>query len=236
MTTMPRKARFYAPGIPCHIVQRGNNRQACFFSNEDYALYINILTEALEAYSVKLHAFVLMTNHVHLLMTPSCHEGISKVMQSTGRKYVRYINGLHNRTGTLWEGRHKASLIDSTNYLLSCQRYIELNPVRANMVMLPGDYRWSSYQANANGKPIKCITPHPEYLKLGNSKELRTLAYQEIFRHVLLPEQIHQFRECLHHNFPLGSDKFKTLIEQTLNAKIGQLKQGRPSNIKKGSE
>jgi putative transposase len=230
MTTMPRKARFYAAGIPCHIVQRGNNRQACFFSNQDFAFYINVLTEALDTYCVKLHAFVLMTNHVHLLMTPNCHEGISNVMQSTGRKYVRYINGLYNRTGTLWEGRHKASLIDSSKYLLICQRYIELNPVRANMVIRPIDYRWSSYQANANGKSIKCITPHPEYLSLGTSKEQREHAYREIFGHVLLPEQIHQLRECLQHNYPLGSDNFKNQIEQTLNAKIGQLKPGRPAN------
>lgn len=227
---MPRKARFYAPGVPCHIVQRGNNRQACFFRNQDFAFYINVLSEALDTYCVKLHAYVLMTNHVHLLMTPSSHEGISNVMQSTGRKYVRYINGLYNRTGTLWEGRHKASIIDSSNYLLTCQRYIELNPVRANMVNCPGDYLWSSYQANANGKSIKCITPHPEYLALGTSKVQREQAYREIFQHILLPEQIHELRECLQHNYPLGSDIFKIRIEQTIDAKIGQLKQGRPSN------
>lgn len=227
---MPRKARFYASGIPCHIVQRGNNRQACFFSKQDFAYYINVLTDALKTYRVELHAFVLMTNHVHLLMTPSCHEGISNVMQSTGRKYVRYINGLYNRTGTLWEGRHKTSLIDSANYLLTCQRYIELNPVRANMVMRPGDYRWSSYQANANGKSIRCITPHSEYLTLGINKELREQNYREILHHVLLPEQIHQLRECLQHNYPLGSDNFTTQIEQTLDTKIGQLKPARPSN------
>ena len=227
---MPRKARFYAAGIPCHIVQRGNNRQACFFRNQDFAFYINVLTEALDTHCVKLHAYVLMTNHVHLLMTPSCREGISNVMQSIARKYVRYINGLYNRTGTLWDGRHKSSIIDSANYLLTCQRYIELNPVRANMVVRPGDYLWSSYQANANGKSIKCITPHSEYLSLGASKQQREDAYREIFLHVLLPEQIDQLRECLQHNYPLGSDKFKSQLEQTLNVKIGQLKQGRPSN------
>ena len=128
---MPRKARFYAPGIPCHIVQRGNNRQVCFFCDDDYVFYIKALSEALQVNGVTLHAFVLMTNHVHLLMTPNDHEGISRVMQSVGRKYVRYINGIYHRTGTLWEGRHKASLIDSERYLLLCQRYIELNPVRA---------------------------------------------------------------------------------------------------------
>lgn len=155
---MPRKPRFYLPDIPYHIVQRSNNRTACFFSSSDFGIYINALTDALQTFHVQLHAFVLMTNHVHLLMTPSDSQGISKVMQSVGRTYVRAINGLYRRTGTLWEGRHKASPINSEEYLLICQRYIELNPVRAGMVDHPSEYRWSSYQANGAGKAIRCLT------------------------------------------------------------------------------
>lgn len=228
---MPRKVRFYAAGIPSHIVQRGNNKQACFFCDDDYGFYIKALSEALIEYKVKLHAFVLMTNHVHLLMTPSDHEGISKVMQSVGRKYVRYINGIYNRTGTLWEGRHKASLIDSERYLLICQRYIELNPVRAKMVDSPEEYTWSSYQHNGVGKTLQCITLHDEYLKLGQSQQSRLNNYRELFTQQISSEQLHHIRECLIHNYPFGDEEFKTQIEQTLDVKIGQLKQGRPINI-----
>jgi len=227
---MPRKVRFYAAGIPSHIVQRGNNKQVCFFCDDDYGFYMKALGEALIENNVKLHAFVLMTNHVHLLMTPSDHEGISKVMQSVGRKYVRYINGIYNRTGTLWEGRHKASLIDSERYLLICQRYIELNPVRAKMVDAPEEYTWSSYQQNGVGKTIKSLTPHDEYLKLGQSKQSRINNYRDLFSHHISSEQIHHIRECLTHNYPFGDTEFKTQLEQTLEVKIGQLKQGRPMN------
>ncbi|PAJ73586.1 transposase [Pseudoalteromonas sp. NBT06-2] len=227
---MPRKVRFYTAGIPSHIVQRGNNKQVCFFCDDDYGFYMKVLNEALIANNVKLHAFVLMTNHVHLLMTPSDHEGISKVMQNVGRKYVRYINRIYNRTGTLWEGRHKASLIDSGRYFLICQRYIELNPVRAKMVDLPQEYNWSSYQHNGVGKIIECITPHDEYLKLGQSKQSRLNNYRDLFLHHISSEQIQHIRECLIHNYPFGDEKFKTQLEQTLEVKVGQFKQGRPVN------
>ncbi|SFC71398.1 transposase [Pseudoalteromonas denitrificans] len=227
---MPRKIRFYASGIPSHIVQRGNNKQACFFCDDDYGFYIKALSEALIDNNVKLHAFVLMTNHVHLLMTPNDHQGISKVMQSVGRKYVRYINGIYNRTGTLWEGRHKASLIDSERYFLICQRYIELNPVRAGIVDVPSDYTWSSYQHNGVGKIIRCITPHDEYLKLGHSTQSRLENYRILFSQAISVEHIQNIRECLIHNFPFGDKQFKAQLEQTLAVKLGQLKQGRPVN------
>jgi putative transposase len=225
---MPRKPRFYAPNITCHIVQRGNNRSACFFSEDDFKIYINALTEALSLYNVKLHAFALMTNHVHLLMTPTTNEGISRVMQSVGRTYVSTINRLYQRTGTLWEGRHKACLIDSEAYFMACQRYIELNPVRANMVTHPSEYTWSSYQSNGMGRKIACLTPHPIYLALGDSPEHRQYQYRELFNTALPPEQIHTIRNCLNHNFPLGSDKFRADIEAHLNVRFGHLAPGHP--------
>ena len=134
----------YLPGVPSHVVQRGNDRQACFFEQENHLFYLDCLGQACRRYEVVLHAYVLMTNHVHLLMTPVTELGISRVMQLVGNRYVQYINKSYRRTGTLWEGRHKASLIDAERYLLTCYRYIELNPVRAGMVMHPGDYAWSS--------------------------------------------------------------------------------------------
>jgi len=123
--------------VPCHIIQRGNNRPVCFFSEQDYLFYLECLYDACRRYKVNLHAYVLMTNHVHLLMAPRTAEGISRVMQSIGRKYVQYINVGYKRSGTLWEGRHKSSLVDTDNYLLRCYRYIEMNPVRAGMVKHP---------------------------------------------------------------------------------------------------
>jgi putative transposase len=148
---MPRKPRMYLPSIPAHIVQRGNNRDACFFSDDDYLYYLEVLGQGLRRYGVKLHAYCLMTNHVHLLMTPKDNVGISRVMQHLGRLYVLYINRTYRRSGTLWEGRHKASLVNAEEYLLTCYRYIELNPVAAGMVNTPEQYRWSSYRWHAWG-------------------------------------------------------------------------------------
>ena len=163
---MPRKPRMYLPEIPCHVIQRGNNREACFFAEQDYQFFLEYLAAACRRYRIAIHAYVLMTNHVHLLMTPTTREGISRAMQSIGRRYVQYINREYRRCGTLWESRHKASLVDAERYLLTCYRYIELNPVRAGMVEHPGDYRWSSYRHNAYGEKNALITQHPLYERI----------------------------------------------------------------------
>jgi len=155
---MARKPRFNVIGVPQHVIQRGNNREPCFFAEEDYRYYVECLEESAKKFGCLIHGYVLMTNHVHLLVTPQVDYGVSQMMQSVGRKYVRYINYQYRRTGTLWEGRYKASLVDSENYLLTCMRYIELNPVRAGMIELPGEYRWSSYSTNGYGKEDACIT------------------------------------------------------------------------------
>ena len=146
---MPRKPRFNIVGIPQHVIQRGNNREPCFYSEQDYQRYLKDLSDSAKKHDCRIHAYVLMTNHVHLLVTPMVEHGISNMMQALGRRYVYYINKNYQRSGTLWEGRYKASLIDNERYLLTCMRYIELNPVRAKMVEHPGEYPWSSYQANA---------------------------------------------------------------------------------------
>jgi putative transposase len=148
---MPRKPRFNLIEIPQHVVQRGNNRQPTFFAEEDYRFYLDCLGEAASKYRCALHAYVLMTNYVHLLVTPGTPEGVSRMMQSVGRRYVQYVNYSYKRSGTLWEGRYKASLVQTEQYLLTCSRYIELNPVRAGMVQHPKDHKWTSYRAHAHG-------------------------------------------------------------------------------------
>lgn len=166
---MARLPRLCLPGIPQHIIQRGTNRQACFASPEDFSAYAHWLVEYSQKYTVSIHAWVFMTNHVHLLVTPTSEGGVSKMMQSLGRHYVRYFNDTYRRTGTLWEGRFKSCVVDAENYLLICQRYIELNPVRAGMVESPEDYAWSSYSSNGLGRAAKLWTPHDAYLCLGTS-------------------------------------------------------------------
>ena len=163
-----------------NIIQRGNNCQACFFTEEDYPVYLDKLKEYSRKYGVAVHAYILMTNHVHLLLTPEELEGVSRLIQSLGY-YVRYVNQCHGRGGTLWEGCVKSCLVDSENYFLTVSRYIELNPVRAGMVWEPGDYPWSSYRRNALGKPIELITPHACYLSLGTTERQRQNAYQALF-------------------------------------------------------
>ena len=225
---MPRKPRMYLPEIPAHIVQRGNNREPCFFAEDDYRFYLDRLGQALQRYHVKCHAYVLMTNHVHLLMTPSDAIGISKVMSLLGQHYVQYINHTYRRSGTLWEGRHKASIVNVEEYLLLCYRYIELNPVRAGMVAAPEDYPWSSYQHHAWNKPCPIINDHELYLGLGRDKEERSYAYRELFRAQLPEQDIHSIRQAYHYNYPLGNDRFKEKIEEALNRQVGYAKKGRP--------
>jgi putative transposase len=148
---MPRLPRYVLPGQPQHVIQRGNNRSPLFNVEADYACFLHYMQDACRRHGCHVHAYVLMTNHIHLLITPESKDGLSKVMQSVGRRYVQYFNTSYQRTGTLWEGRYKATIVDSESYLLTCYRYIELNPVRAKLVGHPAEYRWSSYHANALG-------------------------------------------------------------------------------------
>lgn len=225
---MPRKPRFYLPDIPAHIVQRGNSRRATFFTEEDYAAYLGWLRDGAELHGCAIHAYALMTNHVHLLVTPRDSGAISRLMQYVGRHYVTYVNHAYAKSGTLWEGRHKGCVVASDDYLLTCMRYIELNPVRAGMVAAPGDYRWSSYHANALGEPGDSLTAHPLYRALGQSAAERGHAYRELFRGALEPEQIHSIRATVQTGTPLGNECFKQQIEQTLQRKVGQTQRGRP--------
>ena len=225
---MPRKPRMYLPGIPCHVIQRGNNREATFFAEHDYQFYLECLHDATQRYQVKVHAYVLMTNHVHILMTPEASESISLTMQSIGRRYVQYVNKAYRRSGTLWEGRHKASVIDAEKYLLACSRYIELNPVSANMVMHPAEYRWTSYRCNAHGESRALITPHEIYRRLGLDNHARQQAYAALFEHALDQTDVEMIRTAAHFSMPTGDNRFKRQIEQALNRKVGYAHRGRP--------
>ena len=226
--SVPRKPRFFLPDVPTHIVQRGNNRQAIFFAEEDYQAYLGWLREAAARWSCDIHAYVLMTNHVHLLLTPRDAEGISRLMQYLGRRYVPYVNHQYRRSGTLWEGRFKASLIQTDRYLLVCHRYIELNPVRAEMVEAPGDYRWSSYRHNALAEDDATLTPHAEYLRLGATDDERRTSYRALFAGLIEPGLLKQMRNCLQTGTPFGNDRFREEIECTLGRRVGFSARGRP--------
>lgn len=225
---MPRKPRYYLAGVPCHVIQRGHNREICFSAPEDFRYYLQCLREACLGYGAKVHAYVLMTNHVHLLITPDEQDSISRVLQSVGRRYVQYVNVSYRRSGTLWEGRHKASLIDTEQYLMSCYRYIELNPVRAGMVSRPGDYPWSSYAANAHGKDDALTHPHDVYLSLGREDVARQKAYRELFRQAADAAAVQELRSAINLCVPVGGDRFKLQIERRLKQKISYRPRGRP--------
>jgi len=225
---MPRHPRIFVADIPSHIIARGNNRNACFFCDEDYLFYLSCLNDACIKYRVFVHSYVLMTNHVHLLLTPSTADAIPKAMQSIGRRYVQYINQTYNRSGTLWEGRYKASIIDAESYFLSCSRYIELNPVRANMVKKPVDYRWSSYAVNCGYKERKNLVEHDIYSRLGLTYDDRTSAYRELFKVDLTNNVINNIQQASKFSMPLGSLSFQKQISESTGRKVGHQKRGRP--------
>ena len=227
---MPRRARIRFAGIPQHVIQRGNNRAACFFADEDYHSYLDSLQQGAERYGCDIHAYVLMTNHVHLLVTPVDDESLTGMMRYLGSRYVQYVNYTYKRSGTLWEGRYKSSLIDSERYLLTCYRYIELNPVRAGMVKGAGDYKWSSYSAHALGQTNELIQDHSCYLALGLNHETRRTAYQALFRHQMDEETLTGIREAVNRGTALGSERFKDEIEAALARSVRPGTVGRPRN------
>lgn len=224
---MPRRKRMYLSGHTYHLVQRGNNREACFIEPENYQTYLNFWKKYAELYRVAVHAYCLMTNHVHLLVTPEEPDSISRTTSVIGSRYACYFNRTYRRTGTVWEGRHKSSLVQSERYYLTCSRYIELNPVAASMVHKPEQYRWSSYRVNAWGEK-SCLTPHAEYLKLGKDTESRCIAYRELFRSQLSDKDIHLIDRATEYCHPVGDDRFCRQIEESYGISLGQCARGRP--------
>ena len=210
---MARRRRVGCIGIPQHVIQRGNNRNVCFADEQDFMVYANCLKQYSQAYNIAVHAWVFMSNHIHLLCTPKVeHLAVSKLMQSIGRQYVRYFNYKYHRTGTLWEGRFKSTLVHAPDYLLKLYQYIELNPVRANMVKDPAFYKWSSYQINALGKRSELIEPHHLYLSLGETDAQRLIAYRGLFESALDVKLIKDIRINTQKEIILGNEKFKAEV------------------------
>lgn len=226
---MPRLPRLCPPGLPVHVVQRGHNRQICFATSIDYATYASLLKKAAQRCGVNVHAWALMSNHVHLLVTPVEPDALSSMMQRLNRNYVCYFNQTYQRSGTLWEGRFKSCVVEAADYLLQCYRYIELNPVRAGMVTDPADYPWSSYRSNALGLQSGMLTPHPEYLALANDQEKRLQAYRELFNECVPSQQLQDIRDATKRNMALGSLRFKSEIEATLAKRVTPARPGRLS-------
>jgi len=232
---MPRKPRFYVPGAPVHAVQRGHNRSAVFFDDFDYLEYLRCLKQAADDCGCTVHAYALMSNHVHLLLTPERADSVGRLFQSVGRHYVRHINATYQRHGGLWEGRYKCNVVESQAYLLSCMRYIEMNPVRAGMVEHPAQYRWSSYAFNALGVSNAILAMQAEYAALGRAPEERQSVYRGLFDRLHDADELALLRSALQTGTPLGNDKFKAEIEVALNLKVGYARRGRPQKASAGS-
>lgn len=225
---MPRRARIALAGVPAHIIQRGNNRSWCFHAHKDYERYLQYLRELSPRYGCALHAYVLMTNHVHLFLTPEQTDSASLLMKHLGQRYVQYVNRRYRRSGTLWEGRFRSCIAQEECYVLRCYRYIELNPVRAQMVRQPGDYPWSSYRFNAEGERSRLVIPHESYRALGVTDEERRAQYRALFRDELGPDAVDEIRQATNGNFVLGTDRFRRQVEQAIGRRAGRGEPGRP--------
>jgi len=211
-----------------HIIQRGNNRQICFVADEDYRFYLDWLHEFAGKTGCRVHAYVLMTNHVHLLLSADRGDSVGALMKGLGQRYVQHFNRTYSRSGTLWEGRFRSCLIQAQDYLLACLRYIELNPVRAGMVKPPAEYRCSSYRANAQGQNDALLTPHEAYLALGVTEPMRQAAYRELFHSELEPALVEQIRTASNGNFALGNARFAAQTAAALGRRVTPGKPGRP--------
>jgi putative transposase len=230
---MPRQPRIDVPGLPQHLVVRGNNRAPCFVDDRDRWIFLRYLGEALLTRDCELHAYVLMGNHVHLLATGLLEGSLSLCMQDTGRRFVRYFNAVHGRSGGLFEGRFRSSIVDSDRYLLACMRYIEMNPVRAGLARTPGEYPWSSYCANASTRVEFPLTAHPAFEELGTDPAGRAQAYRKLFETPLADAQMKAIRESLAMNRALGADAFIAQLRQRLDRPVAVVAPGRPR--KKGT-
>ncbi|MGA8260443.1 MAG: transposase [Arenicellales bacterium] len=225
---MPRRPRLAIAGIPWHIVQRGNNRSACFFRDEDYRCYLETLEQQARKFACDVHAYVLMTNHVHLLLTPAEKESASLMMKHLNQRYVQYVNRIYRRTGTLWEGRFHSCLTQEDRYVLACYRYIEMNPVRAKMVADPAAYPWSSYRVNALGGPSDLISEHGAYAGLGGDLDERRATYRALFDVGMEGNMTEDIRVATHGNYALGSERFRRQVERVLTRRATPGQPGRP--------
>lgn len=229
---MPRRPRFDLPGVPQHIIQRGVDRQPVFFSDDDCRFYLDWLGEYARKREIALHAYCLMTNHMHLLLTAPSAGELAGLMQDMGRRYVQYVNRTYRRSGGLWQGRYKASYVQSERYLLACMRYVELNPVRAKMMKAPGEYRWSSYRANALGVEDNLLTPHDQYLALGSTAEVRQQAYRDLFATEVDDPAWNLIRTATQQGVVVGDSRFAEMIGKRLGQAVLPRLRGRPRKEK----
>lgn len=225
---MPRPPRLALEGQAHHLIQRGVNRQAVFFEDRDRVVFLEHLREALAAQGCRLHAYVLMTNHIHLLVTPTRAEAIGRMMQSVGRRYVAYVNRRYGRTGTLWDGRFKSTVVDAEDFVMACYRYIEANPPRAKMVAAARDYPWSSHGRNALGRRDPLIDEHEAYTSLGAAPEARRAAYREMFAAGVDEALLRTLRDSAQRGWAAGSDRFRQEIEAALGRRVDAPVRGRP--------
>jgi putative transposase len=230
---MARLPRLTVPGYPHHIIQRGNNRQAIFGDRPDYELLLGLVDEHARKQQVAIHAYVLMSNHFHLLATPETAEGIPQMMQAVGRRYVRNFNLRHARTGTLWEGRYKSNIIQAERYLLACMVYMDLNPVRAGMVGDPADYPWSSHQHYIGRKADRLLTPHPLYWELGNTPFARDEAYGSLVRAGIPDEQKRALTDSALRGWALGGADYVAELQRRTERRVARAQAGRPATLKK---
>lgn len=223
---MPRQPRFWFDNAVLHVVQRGNNRMPIFVDDEDRSYFIGALIGATRKHGVAVHAYVLMSNHVHLLVAPLSAASMPRTMQTVGRRYVGRFNRVHGRSGTLWEGRYKATLVDADAYFFACMRYIELNPVRAGMVQAPGDYRWSSHAANAFGAADALVTVHPAYVALSESIDGRCDAYRKMFGDETSEDDLRAIRDATQFEWALGGEAFRRAVEFRTGRRTARLPMG----------
>ncbi|MES2972978.1 MAG: transposase [Pseudomonadota bacterium] len=232
---MARLPRLTVPGYPHHVIQRGNNRQAIFVTRANYEDLLGLLAENAQKTGVLIHSYVLMSNHFHLLVTPQSGESLPQMMQAVGRRYVRHFNDSQGRSGTLWEGRYKSTLIQTDRYLLACMAYIDLNPVRAGLVAEPADYPWSSYCHYAGLRSDKLITPHPMFWELGNTPFAREVAYAELVRAGITAEQQNDLTRSALKGWALGEPDFVAELQKRTERRIAKVSAGRPALPKKTS-
>ncbi len=230
---MARLPRLTLPGFAHHVIQRGNNRQAIFASGADYQMLLDLLEENARKFDVAIHAYVLMSNHFHLLLTPQTPDGLPQMMQALGRRYVRYFNDSQQRSGTLWEGRYKSALIQSERYLLACMAYIDLNPLRAGLVAAPGDYPWSSYGHYTGLRIDKLITPHALMWELGNTPFAREAAYADLVQAGINPAQQAALMDSALRGWALGEPDFVADLQKRTDRRVTRRSAGRPVSIPK---
>ena len=230
---MARLSRLTLAGYPHHIIQRGNNRQMIFADTQDFETMLALLTENAKKFSVAVHAYVLMDNHFHLLATPATAEALPLMMQAVGRSYVRYFNNRHGRSGTLWEGRYRSTLIETERYLLACMVYIDLNPVRAGMVAQAADWRWSSHVHSLGLRVDGLITPHALYWALGNTPFAREAAYGALVQAGVSTGQQNALTDATLRGWALGEDDFVTALQKKSARRVSKSRAGRPSSVNK---